>query len=111
MLMMFVYCSAGIPSTGGDFVGPVNEAGRFVFSATENNPCIDVFIFGDDVFEGEEEFDVEFDVFLLEDDSTVSTLTGVTVDPRSTTVIIEDIDSKYNKQDNETSQLIHRTKS
>ncbi len=88
------FCTVGQPADDGDFVGPVNAAGRFVFSATENNPCIDIFIFEDDLFEGEEEFDVEFDFFLLEDDSTVTALTGVTVDPRSTTVIIEDANSE-----------------
>ena len=87
-------CSlGGVPSTGGDFVGPTGAAGQFAFSSTENRPCIDIFIFGDELFEGEEEFDVEFQFFMLDDGSTVSSVAGVTVDPRRATVIIEDSNS------------------
>ncbi len=93
---LLVKIPGGLPAIdSGDFVGPVGEAGWFIFSATENRPCIDIFIFEDDVFEGEEEFDVEFQFFMLEDGSTPTTLTGVTVQPRMATVIIEDVNSKF----------------
>ena len=72
-------------------MGPID--GQFVFSATEDSPCIDIVIFADDLFEGEEEFDVEFESFMLENGNTVITMAGVTVQPRRTTVTIEDSNS------------------
>ena len=55
---------------------------------------MDVFIFRDDIFEGEEDFMVSFEAFRLPDGSTSSTMTGVVVNPRSTRVIIEDANSE-----------------
>lgn len=77
--------------SGGDFTTSNEE---FTFSAAETTPCIDVFIFEDQLFEGDEDFMVMFDSFRLADGTTTNSMTGVTVNPSSSTVTIEDSSSK-----------------
>lgn len=86
--------AGGTPAIdAGDFLGSVDE---YTFTALVDTPCVDVFIFADDLFEGDEDFVVEFQSFRRADGSTVSSLTGVTVRPQSTTVVIQDTNSKLN---------------
>lgn len=85
------FSPGGTPALDGDFIGSIQE---FTFTVLDDKPCVDVFIFRDDIFEGDEEFRVEFQFFRSESGSTVSSLPGVTVRPMVSTVTIEDANSK-----------------
>ncbi len=93
---MLYSVAVGVPVNGGDFIGPVFPEDAFSFTSTNINPCVDVTIFEDDIFEGEEEFLVQIEGFRLPEGNVVSFLTGVTVRPNQATVTIEDSNCEFN---------------
>jgi hypothetical protein len=60
------------------------------------NPCVDVFIFMDDLFEGEEQFETDVQFLRLNGGQSVTSLSRVTVTPDDSTVTITDGNSKNN---------------
>ena len=86
-------CAGGIPSSNGDYV---LSQGDYEFNpVTSLRPCIDLIVFNDQVFEGSEDLSISIQGFILEGSTTVTpSISGVTVDPSSATVTINDNDSE-----------------
>ena len=91
LLHLFVH-PVGVPSQGGDFVPPASDV--FIFNSGDSRSCLEAIIFNDDVYEITEDFTASFRGFRLEDLSEVPSITGVTVQPSTTRVLIVDTDGE-----------------
>ena len=89
----FVKCifAEGNPNAGGDY-SPNSD--RYVFRPRQTRPCVDVFIFSDQLFELQEEFRGRVLGILQNDGTVVTRVNGVTIQPAETTVTITDSDRK-----------------
>ena len=85
--------TGGIPATGGDYV--LSQDDFEFLPATNLRPCIDLFVFDDDVFEGSEDLTITVQGFVLPGSTGVTpSLPGVTINPSVATVTITDNDSE-----------------
>ena len=82
--------TVGVPGTGGDFVQPVDNT--FVFNVGASRVCRAAFIFDDNRFELTEQFQVLFTGIILPDGMATPSVPGLTVQPATTIVLIQDND-------------------
>ena len=85
-----------MPGTGGDFVQPVQNT--FVFNVGATRVCRVAFIFDDNRFELTEQFQVQFTGIILPDGMATPSIPGLTVQPATATVLIQDNDGTCIKQ-------------
>ncbi len=84
--------TGGVPSQGGDYI---SELGNFIFTPGNNRACLDVFVFQDLMYELTEDLIVRVGGFINPQGNQVPALSGVTVRPDMSTILIMDSNGEW----------------